>query len=71
MRSSVETRTVSIVVRDHEQAHVRQVERWGGAFIPVYLLASVWAWSRGRHYYLDNWFETDARRATEEDFLRT
>ena len=23
--------------RDHEQAHVRQVERWGGAFIPAYL----------------------------------
>jgi hypothetical protein len=49
--------------REHEQAHVRQAERWGGAFIPAYLLASVWAWSRGRHYYLDNWFEIDARRA--------
>jgi hypothetical protein len=49
--------------RDHEQAHVRQVERWGGAFIPVYLLASLWAWSLGGHYYLDNWFERDARRA--------
>ena len=34
--------------RDHEQAHVRQVERWGVAFIPAYLLASAWAWSRGR-----------------------
>lgn len=49
--------------RDHEQAHVRQVERWGAAFIPAYLLASAWAWSRGRHYYLDNWFERDARHA--------
>jgi hypothetical protein len=56
--------------REHEQAHVRQVECWGGAFIPVYLLASVWAWSRGEHYYLDNWFERDARRATGEDWLR-
>ncbi len=54
--------------RDHEQAHVRQVELWGGAFIPVYLLASVWAWARGQHYYLDNWFEVDARRACGEDF---
>ena len=27
--------------RDHEQAHVRQVERWGALFIPAYLLASV------------------------------
>jgi hypothetical protein len=49
--------------RDHEQAHVRQVEVWGCAFIPVYLLASLWAWASGRHYYLDNWFEVDARRA--------
>ena len=52
--------------RDHEQAHVRQVERWGGAFIPAYLLASLWAWMRGQHYYLDNWFEHDARRACGE-----
>lgn len=52
--------------RDHEQAHVRQVERWGITFIPAYLIASAWAWSRGRHYYLDNWFEVDARRACGE-----
>ena len=54
--------------RDHEQAHVRQVERWGGLFLPAYGLASFWAWSRGRHYYLDNWFEVDARRACGECF---
>lgn len=54
--------------REHEQAHVRQVERWGAAFIPAYLLASLWAWSRGQHYYLDNWFERDARRACGEWF---
>jgi hypothetical protein len=54
--------------RDHEQAHVRQVELWGGAFIPVYLLASLWAHARGYHYYLDNWFEVDARRAAGDDF---
>jgi len=48
--------------RDHEQAHVRQVERWGAAFIPVYLLASLLAWCQGGHYYRDNWFERDARR---------
>jgi hypothetical protein len=54
--------------REHEQAHVRQVERWGAAFIPAYLLASSWAWARGRHYYLDNWFERDARRACGESF---
>jgi hypothetical protein len=52
--------------REHEQAHVRQVERWGAAFIPAYLLASAWAWSQGQDYYLDNWFERDARRACGE-----
>ncbi len=54
------------VCRDHEQAHVRQAEKWGLIFIPAYLLSSVWEWSRGRHYYLDNWFERDARRACGE-----
>jgi len=54
--------------RDHEQAHVRQVERWGGLFLPAYVLASAWAWGQGRHYYLDNWFEVDARRACDECF---
>jgi hypothetical protein len=54
------------VLRDHEQAHVRQVERWGPAFIPAYLAASLLAWRRGGHYYRDNWFERDARRACGE-----
>ncbi|MBX6311385.1 MAG: hypothetical protein IRY99_00450 [Isosphaeraceae bacterium] len=52
--------------REHEQAHVRQVELWGPAFIPAYLAASAWAWARGEHFYLDNWFERDARRACGE-----
>jgi hypothetical protein len=52
--------------RDHEQAHVRQVERWGGLFIPAYLSASLLAWYQGGHYYRDNWFERDARRACGE-----
>ena len=46
--------------RDHERVHVRQVERWGPAFIPAYLLASVIAWMRGQHPYLDNYFEREA-----------
>ncbi len=54
--------------RDHEQAHVRQVERWGILFIPAYLLASVWAWRKGHDYYLDNWFERDARAACGEEW---
>ena len=52
--------------RDHEQAHVRQVERWGVAFLPAYVAASLWALLKGRHYYLDNWFEVDARRQCGE-----
>lgn len=55
--------------RDHEQAHVRQVELWGPAFLPAYVACSLWEWSRrrrGRHYYWDNWFERDARRACGE-----
>jgi hypothetical protein len=48
--------------RAHELAHVRQAERWGPLFLPAYAAASGWAWLSGRHYYLDNWFERDARR---------
>ncbi len=54
------------VLRNHEQAHVRQAERWGPVFIPAYLAASILAWRRGGHYYRDNWFERDARRACGE-----
>ena len=54
--------------RDHEQAHVRQVERWGFLFLPAYVFASFLAWIQGRHYYLDNWFEIDARRACGDWF---
>ena len=54
--------------RDHEQAHVRQVERWGPLFLPAYVVASGIAWARGGHYYLDNHFEVDARRACGDCF---
>jgi hypothetical protein len=53
--------------REHEQAHVRQAELWGALFIPAYLLASVAAWWRGEDYYLDNYFERDARRACGDE----
>jgi hypothetical protein len=52
--------------RDHEQAHVRQAERWGPAFLPAYLASSFIAWRLGKDYYRDNWFERDARRACGE-----
>jgi hypothetical protein len=47
--------------RSHEHVHVRQYERWG-IFLPVmYLLASIWALVRGKHFYWDNVFEIEAR----------
>ena len=46
--------------RAHERVHVRQCERWGPAFLPAYLLASVWAIMSGGHYYADNAFEREA-----------
>lgn len=49
--------------RRHEQAHVRQYERWGPFFLPVYFFASLLAYLRGGHPYWDNAFERDARRA--------
>lgn len=52
-------------VRDHEQVHVRQYERWGPLFGPAYLWSSLLQLLRGRRAYRDNWFERDARaRAT-------
>jgi hypothetical protein len=46
--------------RAHERVHVRQYERWGMFMLPAYVLASVWAWARGAHFYFDNPFERQA-----------
>jgi hypothetical protein len=46
--------------RNHERVHVRQYERWGPLFIPLYLGASAWALAAGRDPYLDNPFEREA-----------
>ena len=46
--------------RSHERVHVRQYERWGPLFIPLYLSASAWALAAGRHPYWDNPFEREA-----------
>lgn len=47
-------------IRPHEWVHVRQYERWGPFFIPVYLLSSALLWLKGRHPYWDNPFEIEA-----------
>ncbi len=48
--------------RAHEWVHVRQYERWGPLFIPVYLGLCGWQWIRGRHPYWDHPFERAAYR---------
>lgn len=50
-------------VRAHEQVHVRQYERWGPLFVPLYLASSLLEALRGRDPYHANHFERQARRA--------
>ena len=46
--------------RSHELVHVRQYERWGPLFVPVYFACSGWIWLRGGDPYRDNPFEREA-----------
>ncbi|MBL8827902.1 MAG: hypothetical protein JNM18_13075 [Planctomycetaceae bacterium] len=46
--------------RAHERVHVRQYERWGPLFIPLYLSWSLWLEWQGRDPYRDNPFEVEA-----------
>ncbi len=46
--------------REHERIHVRQYERWGPLFIPLYLGASAIATWKGLDPYRDNPFEREA-----------
>ncbi len=48
------------IVRKHEQVHVRQYERWGPLFLPMYLGWSAFLWWRGEDYYRLNPFEIEA-----------
>lgn len=47
-------------LRSHERVHVRQYERWGLFFFPLYLGSSLVQWLRGRDPYLHNCFEREA-----------
>lgn len=47
--------------RAHEQVHVRQYEKWGLLFFPLYLGSSLLELARGRNPYYDNCFEREAR----------
>ena len=46
--------------RAHERVHVRQAERWGPLFIPVYFLLSLVVFLKGGRAYEDNPFEREA-----------
>ena len=46
--------------RVHEHVHVRQYERWGVLFFPLYLSSSLLQLVRRRDPYLDNAFEREA-----------
>ncbi len=53
--------------RAHEHIHVRQYERWGFFFFPLYLASSAAQLLKGRHPYWHNRFERQAfSHATSE-----
>ena len=52
--------TVLDHARAHERVHVRQYERWGLFFFPLYLGSSLLQLARGRDPYRDNCFEAEA-----------
>jgi hypothetical protein len=49
--------------REHERVHVRQYELWGPAFIPAYLIASMWGLVTRTGVYYGNVFEREALRS--------
>jgi len=51
-------------VRAHEGVHVRQYERWGVLFFPLYIGSSALQVVRGRHPYWHNSFERQALQAS-------
>jgi hypothetical protein len=49
-----------VKTRTHERVHVRQCEKYGPFFLPVYFAASLWALVRGKRPYEDNFLEREA-----------
>jgi hypothetical protein len=52
-------------LREHERVHVRQYERWGPFFFPLYAGSSLWQLLCGRDPYLHNAFEIEAYGASD------
>lgn len=54
-------------VREHEHVHVRQYERWGFLFLPLYLGSCLAQLVQGRDPYWDNGFERQAYEQSSTD----
>lgn len=57
-------------LRPHERIHVRQYERWGALFIPLYLISSLMQMLIGRDPYLHNRFEREAFNENKGDVAK-
>ncbi len=57
------------ISRSHEAVYIAQYERWGPFMVPVYYLASVYVWLRGRRFFRDNPFEREAIDADKREYL--
>lgn len=55
--------------REHERVHVKQYERYGLFFLPLYALATLIAWMQGKRPYRDNWFEIEAYDKSTIDYF--
>jgi len=58
---------VLAAVRTHERVHVRQYERWGPLFLPLYVASSAVQLACGRDPYRDNRFEREAFAVDDTD----
>jgi hypothetical protein len=56
--------------RAHERVHVRQYERFGALFFPLYVGSSLLQLARRRDPYRDNRFEREAFALAREDAAR-
>ena len=56
--------------RAHERVHVRQYERYGVLFFPLYVGSSALQWLCGRRPYWDNHFERQARAGSASTCVR-
>ena len=53
-------------VRLHEHVHVRQYERWGLLFFPLYVASSLMQLLHGLDPYLNNCFEREAHKPNDD-----